>query len=169
MYWLFAVIIGHLLNALSFVLDKMLLSKSISNPFAFTFYVGVLGTLVVVLIPFVDFFVPDATALGVDIVAGAAFSVALLFFFLALKSAEASRIVPFIGGAVPVFTLVLEVIFLDAQFSPNQLLAFAVLVCGTVLIAIDRDQPRAARRLARRTWVYGVVAAAAFAVSFVIT
>ncbi len=169
MHWLLAVIIGHLLNALSFVLDKVLLTKSISNPFAFTFYVGVLGALVVVLIPFVDFFVPDAGALGVDIIAGVAFSVALLFFFLALQHAEASRIVPFIGGGVPVFTLVLELIFLDARFSPIQLVAFAVLVSGTVLIAIDRDQPVSARRLARRMWVHGLLAAVAFAVSFVIT
>lgn len=169
MHWLLAVIIGHLLNALSFVLDKVLLTKSIANPFAFTFYVGVLGLLVVVFIPFVDFFVPSPTALGIDIVAGALFSVALLFFFLALKGAEASRIVPYIGGAIPVFTLALEVPLLGVRLTMTQLVAFAVLVVGTVLIAVDRDQPKSGRIFSQHTWVYGLCAALAFAVSFVIT
>lgn len=169
MHWLLAVIIGHLFNALSFVLDKALLTKSIANPFAFTFYVGVLGVLVIVLIPFVDFFVPDAAALGIDILAGVLFSVALLFFFLALKGAEASRIVPYIGGAIPVCTLALEVPLLSTRLTATQLVAFAVLVCGTVLIAIDRDQKKSARIFSHRTWMYGLLAALAFAVSFVVT
>ena len=43
MSWLLAVLIGHLLNAVSFVLDKVLLTKSIQNAYAFTFFIGLLG------------------------------------------------------------------------------------------------------------------------------
>lgn len=167
MSWLLAVVIGHFLNAISYVLDKVLLSKSLDNPYAFAFYIGVLGLLGVVLIPF-GFEVPDAATIGFNLVTGAAFIAALLFFFLSLKDAEASRIVPFIGGGVPVFTLVFELVFLDSRLSTFQLIAFAVLVVGTIMITVEKKDEKAGKNDIRN-WVEAVLAALFFAISFVMT
>lgn len=167
MSWLVAVIIGHFLNAISYVLDKVLLGKSLDNPFAFAFYIGVLGLLGVVLIPF-GFEVPSMAMIGFNFVTGATFIAALLFFFLSLKDAEASRIVPFIGGGVPVFTLVFELLFLDSTLSSYQLLAFAVLVFGTILITLEKKKP-GAKKNSWTTWLFAVLAGLFFAVSFGMT
>lgn len=170
MNWLLAVIIGHLLNAVSYVLDKVLLTKSITNAFAFTFWVGVLGLASVAMIPF-GFDVPSAGLILLNAVTGILFIAALLFFFLALQGAVASRIVPFIGGTIPVLTLVFELLFLEPVLTPVTLVAFGILVFGTVLIAIDFDTrgENTKQKQGARAWVYALIAALLFAVSFGMT
>lgn len=172
MSWLIAVLVGHFINAAAFIIDKVLLTKSIKHPFAYTFFVGVLGLVVLVLIPF-GFELPTRnTLLLIDLASGAFFTFALFFFFQALQSSDASRIVPFVGGAIPLFTIGFEVLFLDARFAPSQLFAFAILIAGTVIIARD-DNPRAARKQTTRVgsgqgaaWGKALAAALLFAAAF---
>ena len=182
MHWLLAVVIGHLLNSVSFVMDKVLLTKSIKNPFAFTFFIGVLGLGVLALVPFADslfgvemlgllpfdFMIPGAQNGFIDIVTGILFTLALLFFFLALQGAEASRIVPFIGGSVPIFTWVFEFFVLDTVLSAIQFIGFAILVIGTVLIALDIDHKEESEEKPQgvKAWIFGLLAGVAFALSF---
>ena len=170
MSWLIVVLAGHFLNAVAFVIDKILLTKSFQNPFVYAFFIGVLGGLAVVLLPF-GVQLTTGTELLVDIAGGVLFIVSLLFFFTALKGSEASRIVPFIGGGIPVFTLIFELLFIDSSFSAKELLAFAILVVGTVLIAIEigpkKDESK--KTLGARAWVYGLLAAVSFATSFGLT
>jgi drug/metabolite transporter (DMT)-like permease len=168
MHWLAAVLIGHFLNAVSFVLDKALLSKSISDPFAFTFYIGVLGLLGLALLPF-GVELPSASELGINLAAGAIFILALLCFFLGLQDAETSRLVPFIGGAIPVFTWLFALAFLGEQLNRQELLAFAVLVVGTVVIAVEIGGKRQGGRHQRRAWIAGTAAALCFAIAFGLT
>lgn len=173
MHWLAAVLIGHLFNAVAFVVDKILLTKSFQNPFVYAFFIGALSGLAVVLIPFgVEW--PGWSLFSLDVAGGALFIASLVCFFYALQGAEASRIVPFIGGGIPVFTLVFEILFLDQQLSRAQLTAFAVLVVGTVLIAIEIGTPEGAvveqkQKQGARAWVYGLAAAVLFATSFGLT
>lgn len=178
MNWLAAILVGHLLNAFSYILDKVLLTKSIKNSYAFTFYVGLLGLLAVIFIPW-GFTVPPTKLLLLDLVGGALFMIALLFFFLALSGKEASRIVPFIGGAIPVVTWIFELLFLEERLNTVQFSAFIILIIGTVLIAIDhKPKPSeasvraAATKITRvnyKAWVYGLMAAIFFAISFGLT
>ncbi|OGY85881.1 MAG: hypothetical protein A2233_00095 [Candidatus Kerfeldbacteria bacterium RIFOXYA2_FULL_38_24] len=168
MYWITAVLIGHGLNALSYVLDKVLLTKSIKNPFAFTFYIGLLGLLIVVAAPW-GLFLPSASLLIVDLLAGVFFSSALLFFFLALQTGETSRIVPFIGGAIPVFTYIFAFFFLQERLTSLQLWGFIVLVIGTILMALEDKKKISnlqSKKLSRQKWLFGILAALSFALSF---
>lgn len=167
MSWIIAVIIGHFLNAISYVLDKVLLTKSIDNPFAFTFYIGVLGLLGIVLIPF-GFEIPSLVQIAINLFAGATFIAALLFFFLALKDAETSRIVPFIGAGVPVATLIFELLFLDFRLTTYQLVAFSILVLGTILITVEKKKV-SSQKNSWRTWASALLAALFFAASFGLT
>lgn len=173
MHWLVAVIVGHLLSAVSFVLDKVLLTKSIQNTFAFTFFIGLLSGSIAILIPFefAQFEVPSAGMIVLNLAVGALFILALLFFFFALKGGEASRVTPFIGGLIPVLTLVFEVLFLNGSFTTIQLAAFAILVIGTIVITIDPDNADAKTKEKQglRAWMYGGAAALAFALSFGLT
>lgn len=173
MHWLAAVLIGHLFNAVAFVVDKILLTKSFQNPFVYAFFIGALSGLAVVLVPFgVEW--PGWSLFALDLAGGALFIASLVCFFYALQGAEASRIVPFIGGGIPVFTLVFEILFLDQQLSQAQLVAFTILVVGTILVAIEVGKPEGAiqeqkQKQGAKAWIYGLAAAVLFATSFGLT
>jgi len=164
MHWLTIVLTGHLLNALAFLMDKFLLSsKRIPSPFVYAFFIGALGILALVLIPF-GVTVPSNIEMARALIAGATFVLALVFFFAGLKENEASRVVPLTGGLVPAFTFALAYLFLGERLGQIEILAFAALVVGGVLITIERKG-----KSSTKGYVYAVVAALIFAVSFVIT
>lgn len=166
MNWLVAVLIGHLLNAVSFVLNKVLLTKEIQNTFAFAFWIGILGLLAVVLIPF-GFDIPSTAGIILNLVTGALFIAALLFFFFALKGGEASRVAPFIGGIIPILTWIFEILFLDVSLTGGPLFAFFILVIGTIIITVDIDNSDGHKeKQGAKAWAYGFFAALAFALSF---
>lgn len=168
MSWLLAVLGGHLLSAVSFVLSKASLSKDFSNPYVFTFYVGLLGLVTAVLIPF-GFEIPSAYEIGFDLVAGGFFTAALICFFIALQQGETSRIVPLIGGGIPIFTLLFEWVFLDEQLSRNMLWAFAVLVIGSVVITYEKYSGSKSTTGRGRIFALAILAALLFAISFGMT
>ena len=170
MTWFWIVVIGHLLTALGFVLSKALLSDAFTNARAFTFYVGTLGLLSLGLIPF-GFDIPDAFTIIFNLVAGGLFSVAILYFSLGLQGTESSRIVPFVGALVPIFSLVFELLFLDGSFTWKQLAAFGVLVVGSVIITIEYKSVAGENRPKTPTiiWIYGFIAALLFAISYGMT
>ncbi len=164
MNWIAVVLTGHFLNALAFLMDKFLLSsKRIPSPFVYAFFIGALGVLALVLIPF-GVTVPSNAEVVRALVAGATFILALVFFFAGLKENEASRVVPLTGGFVPAFTFVLAYVFLGERLGQTEILAFAALVAGGVLITLERHGKGSSKG-----YVYAVIAAFVFAVSFVIT
>lgn len=163
MNWLIVVIAGHLLNSVSFLVDKFLLAKKISSPFVYAFFIGALGALGIVLIPF-GFVLPSTPEIIRALASGATFVIALIFFFGALKRNEASRVVPLTGGLVPLFTFILAYFYLGERLAGNQILAFVALVVGGVLITLDKKGKGSSLG-----YLYAVIAAFVFAISFVIT
>ncbi|MBU2576079.1 EamA family transporter, partial [Patescibacteria group bacterium] len=163
MSWITIVLAGHFLNALAFLMDKFLLAKKIPSPFIYAFFIGALGILGLVLIPF-GFSVPSGVEIARALIAGATFVIALVFFFAGLKENEASRVVPLTGGFVPAFTFVLAYFFLAERLGMMEIAAFVALVAGGVLITIERGGHGS-----KRGYVYAVIAALIFAISFVIT
>jgi len=164
MNWIAVVLAGHFLNALAFLMDKFLLSsKRVPSPFVYAFFIGALGILALVLIPF-GVVIPSSAEIIHALVAGATFIIALVFFFAGLKENEASRVVPLTGGFVPAFTFILAYFFLGERLGQTEILAFAALVSGGVLITLEHKGKGSARGYA-----YAVIAAFVFAVSFVIT
>lgn len=132
--WLLVVIGAHSLNAVAFLIDKFLLSRAVPKPAVYAFFVGMLGAITFILLPF-DFQIPTAQQAFLDLAAGATFVLALLCFFAALQRGEASRIVPYIGGTIPVWTLLFAYLTLGERLAQQELIAFVVLVFGSALIA----------------------------------
>lgn len=157
------------MNALAFLMDKFLLSsKRIPSPFVYAFFIGALGILALVLIPF-GVVISSSAEMVRALIAGATFILALVFFFAGLKENEASRVVPLTGGFVPAFTFVLAYLFLAERLGQTEVLAFLALVIGGVLITIGSKPPSAKASGGLRGYAYAVIAAFIFAVSFVIT
>ncbi len=129
MSWFPIAIIAQIILGTSAVFDKMLLKRSIFNPAAYTFWLGVLGLFAVFLIPFGVFGLPVMT-IGVALIAGALFLLAMLFLFLSLHKTEASKSLLLIGGITPITTLLVGSFFQDGSLAPADIVGFVFLVLG---------------------------------------
>lgn len=164
--WILIVVGAHLLNAAAFLVDKYLLARAVPSPAVYAFFVGMLGAVGFVVLP-LDPDVPHGAAEWLlDIAAGATFVIALLAFFTALRRGEASRVVPYVGGTIPVWTLILAYLFLDERLPQRALVAFAILVLGSALITRESGGRATGKR--RHAYGYASLAAVAFAVSAVL-
>jgi len=135
MSWILLVIIAHFFNAGIFIIDRYLLKKGFPNPLSYTFYVGILSIFILLLIPF-GFSLPAISQIILALVAGGIWLLALFVFYTALHQGESSRVVPTVGGFIPLFTLVLSFIFLGERLNPRELIAFCFLVGGGVFLSL---------------------------------
>lgn len=164
MNWLLIVICAHLLNALVFVLTKYILDKHIKDANVLAILIGVLGMGVFFLAPWFlawtnwfDFFI--------NIFAGVLLLLALIVFNYALKKFEVTRIVPVAGGAVPFFTFVLAFVFLGERLTLYEVVAFVLLLVGTVIINFEYKKNKNIFSWASVGW--SALAGLLFAASFV--
>jgi len=163
--WVIIAIAGYMSMALSQLLDKALLNVAFKEVKAFVFLIAILSVLVVFMIPFGVTMIP-LKLLMICTIGGSLFVIGLIPFLSALQGDEASRVIPLVGGLVPIATLVGEVLFLNASFTQTNLLAFALLVIGSILLTLTHSGS------GRRSWLAvgkAVLGAILFAASFVIT
>ena len=166
MSWILVTILAYFILAAVFLVDKYLLMSSVPNSKVYAFYVGLLGSVVLLLIPFVGFYLPSIPYLIMSLAAGAVFVYALSWFYKALKMFEASRIVPTVGGLTPIFTFLLIYIisFGRETLSFFEILSFILLVLGSILINIRKDVS-----VTLESFKYSVLSAFLLSTSFVLT
>lgn len=137
MSWLLITLIAYFLNAIANIIDKTMVKKDVLHPVVYVFYIAILGLgLMLVLAPF-GFTIPNLEIIGISILAGSSFILALLLMFFALQKDDATRVAPMIGGLAPVFIFILAKILLNEVLKPTQYLAFIFLIIGTFLISMD--------------------------------
>ncbi|MBU1045770.1 hypothetical protein KJ616_01450 [Patescibacteria group bacterium] len=166
MLWIIFAIIAYFLLAISAVIDDFLLTGPLAKPKLYAFYVSVLGILVFVLAPF-GFTIPDSLTLLIALLSGALWFFALLGLFESLRLFEASRVIPAIGGILPIFTLILSYIFAwqsKDTFEPlssAKILAFLLLIVGSVFISSEKK-----RGVTQKSFILSSLTAFLFALSF---
>jgi uncharacterized membrane protein len=128
-------LLAYLLNAISTIIDKVLLKTSLPNPIAYTFYINLLGGVTLLLIPFgvkisesILFFSCLSGLFGV---------LALLFYFQALKSGQASVVSPVTGGLNPMFTFIIGLIFLNYSLTQTQTAGLFTTFFGTAILTFS--------------------------------
>ncbi len=172
MNWIFIVIAAHFFSAAIFIFDRYLLKRGFPNPLNYAFYVGILSIVVLLLVPF-GFFVPTSNQIIVSIAGGIVWVLATIIFYTALHKGESSRVVPTVGGLIPLFTLALSFIFLGERLSAKELIAFCFLVSGGLLLSILVEKNHANFKNQEihltKTSLPVLGAALAFAIYFVIT
>ncbi|HCC22834.1 TPA: hypothetical protein DF272_01495 [Candidatus Falkowbacteria bacterium] len=164
MLWLIITISAHILNALVFVLTKALLEKYITNEKVFAILIGILGLAAFALAP-LGLTLPSFLNFTIDILAGAAFVWALYFFYLVLKKFDASTVVPVSGASVPIFTFILSFIFLHERLSLREVMAFGLLIIGTVVISLAKSK----HPLSWKAFYIAVLSGFTFALSYFLT
>lgn len=162
MTWLIIVIIAHLFYALVFVIDKYILSRSLPHPIVYAFYVGILSIAIWVLAPF-GFYFPSSEETILILLAGIAQVAGWIFFYKAIHKGEISRIIPFVGAFIGIFTLILSVLIIKEGLTSKQLLAIALLILGSLIMALKK------REIFQGYFRLAILASLLFAVFWVIT
>jgi len=109
MSWLIVIILAYFLFAVVSLVDRYLLIGS-PNPKIYTFYVGVLGILTLLLVPFVGFSVPGIYEIIFCLLVGAVYIFALFFLFPAIFYQRRAKLINRIFGK--------EVICVELQAEP---------------------------------------------------
>ena len=119
--------------------DKALLVGPLKTPETYATSVGLLGTLLLLGIPFLGFPVPQG-AWWIAMIAGASFIIALIPYYRGIRDFEVSRIVPATGGLVPIATFLFVFLMLPEARSIDILtgVAFVTLVFGLVLLSKEK-------------------------------
>ena len=166
MLWLIITIISYFLFAVVSIIDKYLLKGSIPNPHTYSFYVGILGIFALVLVPFGFLSVPGLEQIVLALIAGAVSILALFVFYSALQKFEVSRVVPAIGGTLPLFTLGLVYIFSGGKESLGffEILAFIFLISGTILITFKKE-----KSITFKSFQLSVLSAFLFSLTFILS
>lgn len=165
MSWLTIALLGHFANAGAFVIDKILLVGKMKYPAVYVFYISALALLAILIVPFVEVaWLPKNLWLPA-IIAGVTFTYGLLAFFTALKNAEASRVVPLVGAAVPLWTLIIASFTLGERLTNPETLGVMCLVVGAVLISYEKK----GKDISTTDALVSVLAGALFALSYTYT
>lgn len=151
MGWLFLATAGQLVNAVVAILDKYIVSdeRVLPRPFVYAFY-SCLLTGFWVCIYFLGF-VPGLAEMGapslknihsptiqvvaMSFLAAYTFFMALVSMFDALKSANASTVMPVVGAVSALASFTLNHLLLSVRLEPNFIIGILLLAIGTLLVA----------------------------------
>ncbi|MCP6720287.1 MAG: DMT family transporter [Patescibacteria group bacterium] len=164
MTWLWVTIIAYAILGFVSVVDRYLLSGPLPSPKAYTFYVGSLGMFVFLLTPIFGLTVLPGLEMAVAFLSGFLFVAALFFLYSGLHKFEASRVVPAMGGLIPIFTLIFSfLVFREGVINGTDLVAFILLIFGSITITIKRE-----KKITLPSLKFAGGAALLFALSFVL-
>ena len=112
--WLLVIILSCFFFSLAYLGDKLILSGP-PKASSYTFFVGALSALIVLLIPFVKFGFPDMRSLLWIVLTSIVYVIGLYTMFDALEKFDVSKVMTTIGATQPVFIFVLAWIFWGPQ------------------------------------------------------
>ncbi len=164
MLWIIIAIFSYLCLAFTALGDRYLLAGK-PEPKSYTFFTSIPGFLLLFLVPFVGFVLPNPSQLLLLLLFGALAVLAGFLFYTALEKFEASRVIPSIGGFLPIFTWLFSFLFFSGQASLGLVsgLAFLFLVGGSVLISFERG-----KKISLSSLVFSLSAALCFSLGFVL-
>ncbi|HUW71711.1 MAG TPA: hypothetical protein VMV66_00735 [Candidatus Humimicrobiaceae bacterium] len=164
MPWLIITVLAYFFLAVVSLFDRYFLVGPVPNPKTYTFYVGILWFfLSLVFLPFITF--PENNLLLLGLAAGLIRIIAVFFLTKSIVESEISRVVPAIGGLLPIFSFFLFFLFLPQNELLNfaQILAFILLLSGSILISLKKFS---FNFFSFKTLKYPILAAFLFALNF---
>lgn len=139
MLWTYIAVSAYFLLALVAIIDKKLLTYRIPHPISYAFFVGILNIFVLFLVPFgFSFLEPHITLFA--LVSGIAFVVGIYLLYTLLKKSEASRIVPLIGAATPLFLILFSTTLTKSNLVLHEFAAMGLFITGGLLLSYQSSQ-----------------------------
>ncbi len=138
MSWILVTLVAYFLNAVSSLLDKVLLSGRIQSPAVFAFFVSLFSLVSFVFAPF-GFSYLGLQATGIFLLSGALFLYSLVFLYQSIQGNELSRIAPLVGTIASLITIGGGYVGIgeNTAFTGATLLALLFLIGGGLLLAFD--------------------------------
>lgn len=180
MSWLYIIIVSYFILSISNLVDKIFLSKIVTQSIVYAIWVSILSILVVILLAidigfnqaagghaslFGDLTLMTPWFIVISVFLGVLFTLAIYLLYSALQRGEASRVIPLIGGSMPV--LIYAMTFYYDPLDSKRLIAFIFLVAGTVLISLT---PKDSHETHKKHGVrLAIGASLSFALYFVLT
>lgn len=135
MNWMAAALSAYLLLAIANIFDKFLVDNVLKSSKAYTFAACILGSLLFLASPWLLNW-PGWLLFAFNILNGFVFAIALWTLYEALRRGEASRILVFIGGVTPIFSIIFSLVFFKEHFTANQWLGMFFILLGVAAIIL---------------------------------
>lgn len=163
MAWILIALASYFFWGLVNLGDKFLISKKIQNPYSYLVILVWAGVLGLLIIPFIDFFVPEFKWLLWIAIASALYFFGSIFYYRAVKIEDISR-VNIWWNLIPVFTLIIAQLTINEQLTNNQFIAFIFLVMGAIIASIHFRQTRISFSRALPLMIVSTISYAGYAV-----
>lgn len=137
--WLISALIGYILLAVVFILDKHILAQEVRKPIVYTFY----STIFLLALGLAWIFIPFETSLSYwlwSLVSGFTFGLGLHCMFVAVSKSEASHLDPFIGAMVTMATFIGGYFWLGEVLSDKQMIGIACLGLASLFLAVEKNK-----------------------------
>ena len=139
MMWFLIAFAGYFLLAIVVILDKFILTKSVSKPIVYTFYSTIFMFGALFAWPF-----GVQLLVGMDwmaaIISGVTFGLGLWTLFIAMKKSEASHISPFNGAVITIATYLIASLFLGEALTFLQIVGMIILVFASCLLSFEKSK-----------------------------
>ncbi|MFA6536787.1 MAG: EamA family transporter [Patescibacteria group bacterium] len=165
MFWLYLTLGAQFFNSLAALLDKVLVSKRFPFAGVLTFWTAV-ANLFGVFFVFFDFnFQADSFLILISLLSGVSFSIALQFFYTAMKTGEATHIAPLSGGVLPIFSIVFSYFILSERLSSYEWVAVIFLILGALVISFEKSREHNGWHIGM---LWAIIAGMFFSLSYVL-
>lgn len=131
---IFLALIAYCINAVVFLVDKYLLDAPLPRPLAYAFWVAILSSFALFLIPF-GVHIPDAGYLFVAGLCGMATFLGLIFLYESIMAGDVSVAATKVGAMSAMASYLLSMAILPAAHRNLNGIAFIFLVFGTLMLA----------------------------------
>ncbi len=168
MLWFLTATLGYFFLAVVSLFDRYFLVTSIPNPKIYTFNIGILWFFASLPLIFFGITLPGFNLILLGLGAGLIRIFAILFLAKSIVASEVSRVVPAIGGLLPIFSFLFFFFYFPQSgiFNLFQLIAFLLLIFGSVLISLEKSSLKI---FAFKTLKYPIISAFFFALNFFLT
>ncbi|MDP3770145.1 MAG: hypothetical protein U1A25_02310 [Candidatus Sungbacteria bacterium] len=129
--WIFVAILAQIILGTAAVFDKLLLYKRVPDAITYTFWIGVLGIVAIVFLPFgFSYLAPAFIMLALG--AGIIFIASLLLLFFVLEIGHALSVLPLIAALIPLFTIFFSYLLIGGKLTGMDVIGIMLLVLGAM-------------------------------------
>ncbi len=164
MSWVFLAILSHFFWAIGDIGNKYFVEHRVKNPYVYLVWFTITGVIVLLAIPFINFYIPPINILLYLTLASALYFFGGLPYIKAMQMEEPTRISVW-WSLIPVFSLIIGWIFLGEIFTQSQIVAFSLLVLGAFIVSAHA---RGKKLIFSKAVWYMVIACLAFALYAII-
>ncbi len=160
--WLISALIGYILLAVVFILDKHILAQEVRRPIIYTFY----STVFLLLVSLVWLVIPIEKSWSYwvwSLISGFSFGLGLHTMFVAVNKSEASHLDPFMGAIITIAIFAGAYFWLGEVLTQKQLVGIICLGLASLLLAVESKSRRV-----KKQWQWyglGILSAIFFAIS----